>query len=339
MPQMKAVQVSSAGKEFELVQRDIPQPGPGMVRIKVEACGICHSDSFVKGGLWPGIQYPRVPGHEVAGRINEIGSNVTTWKKGQGVGVGWHGGHCGHCESCRRGDFIMCQFEKITGISYDGGYAEYLLAPIEALALMPEGLPAEAAAPMLCAGITTFNSLRNSGARAGDIVAIQGIGGLGHLGIQFANKLGFTVVAVGRGNEKESLAMKLGATYFVDSASSNPGEKLTKMGGARVILSTAPDSKSISSMVAGLSINGKLLIVAAPPDPITVNPIQLIAGRRSIQGWPSGTAKDSEDTMNFATLSRIRPMIETFPLDRAAEAYERMMSGKVRFRAVLTMSA
>ena len=338
MARMTAVQANKPGGEWELVERNIPSLGPGMVRIKVEACGICHSDAFVKEGHWPGIQYPRVPGHEISGRIDEVGPNVTIWKKGQRVGVGWHGGHCGRCESCRRGDFVMCQYEKVTGISYDGGWAEYVAVPAEAVASLPDELSAEEAAPLLCAGVTTFNSLRHSGAKAGDLVAIHGIGGLGHLGIQFAAKLGFKTVAIGRGKDKEPLAKKLGATQYLDASSANPAETLMKMGGARVILATAPDSKAISSIVDGLGVNGKLLIVAAPGDPITVNPIALIGKRASVQGWPSGMATDSEDTLRFSALTGVRPMIERYPLAKAADAYQQMMGGKARFRVVLMMN-
>ncbi len=338
MAQMKAVQVTGAGAEWELTEREVPQPGPGQVRVKVEACGVCHSDQFVKEGLWPGLQYPRIPGHELAGRIDEVGVGVTAWKQGQRVGVGWYGGHCGHCESCRRGDFVLCRFGQVCGISYDGGWAEYAVVPAEAVASLPDDLAADEAAPLLCAGITTFNSLRNSGARAGDLVAVQGIGGLGHIGIQFASKLGFQTAAVGHSNEKEPLARKLGAEHYLDSKTVNAGEELQKLGGARVILATAPDSQAIASMVDGLGPNGTLLIVAAPGEPVMVNAVTLIGKRASVQGWPSGTSKDSEDTLRFSAMSGVRPMIERFPLARASEAYQQMMSGKVRFRAVLTMN-
>ena len=334
---MKAVQVSKAGGDFELVQRPIPEPGRGQVRIKVEACGICHSDALVKEGYWPGIQYPRVPGHEIAGRIDAVGADVTQWKAGQRVGVGWHGGHCFQCEPCRRGDFVLCQFQKITAISYDGGYAEYMIAQTEAVAAMPDNLPADEAAPLLCAGITVFNSLRNSGARAGDTVAVQGIGGLGHLGIQYARQMGFRTVAIGRGGDKKALATKLGAHEYVDTSSGAPAEALQKLGGARVILATAPDSKSISALVDGMAGSGTLLIVGAGMESLTVTPLQLIGGRKDIQGWPSGTAKDSEDTLRFSSLSGVRPMIERYPLEKAAEAYQQMISGRARFRVVLTM--
>jgi len=337
MATMKAVQVSKAGGDFEIVEREIPQPGPLQVRIKVEACGICHSDSLVKEGYWPGIKFPRVPGHEVAGVIDEVGANVTIWRKGQKVGVGWHGGHCFECDSCRRGDFGLCKKEKICGIAYDGGYQEYMLAPEEAVAALPDGISADEAAPLLCAGITTFNSLRNAGARSGDLVAVHGLGGLGHLGVQFANKMGFHTVAIARGAEKEALAKKLGADQYIDSAATDAARELQKLGGARVILATAPDSKAISSMVGGLGVNGKLLVVAAPGQSLDVNPLALIQGRRSVQGWPSGIAPDSEDTVRFCARTGVRPMIERFPLEKAAEGYERMISSKVRFRAVLTM--
>jgi D-arabinose 1-dehydrogenase-like Zn-dependent alcohol dehydrogenase len=335
---MKAVQISKPKGNFEIVDRPIPQPGRGHVRIKVEACGICHSDALVKEGLWPGLQYPRVPGHEIAGRIDAVGADVTQWKPGQRVGVGWHGGHCFQCDPCRRGDFILCQFEKITAISFDGGYAEYMVAPAEAVALMPDDLPAAEAAPLMCAGITVFNSLRNSGARAGDLVAVQGIGGLGHLGIQYARQMGFRTVAIGRGKDKQPLAQKLGAHEYVDTSSGAPAEALQKLGGARVILATAPDSKSISALVDGLAGGGKLLVVGAGFESLTVTPLQLIGGRKAIQGWPSGTAKDSEETLQFSSLSGVRPMIERYPLEKVAEAYDQMISGRARFRVVLTIA-
>lgn len=339
MARMRVVQAPKPGAEWEVVEREIPQPGPGTVRVKVEACGICHSDMFVKEGQWPGLQYPRVPGHEVAGRIDGVGPNVTAWKEGQRVGVGWHGGHCAQCDACLRGDFVMCRFEKVCGISYDGGWAEYMIAPSEALASIPDELPADEAAPLLCAGITTFNSLRNSGARAGDLVAVHGIGGLGHLGVQYASKFGFNTVAIGRGPDKEPLARKLGATRYIDALVTNPAEELNKMGGARVILATAPDSRAISSLIDGLGTNGKLLVVAAAGEPLTVSIITLIMKRGSVQGWPSGTAKDSEDTLRFSILTGVRPMIERYPLAKAADAYQQMVTGKARFRSVLTMNA
>lgn len=335
---MKVVQVGKPGGNFETVDRPTPDPGRGQVRIKVEACGICHSDLLVKEGYWPGIQYPRVPGHEIAGRIDAVGPDVTQWKPGQRVGVGWHGGHCFVCDPCRRGDFVQCRFEKITAISFDGGYGEYMIAPAEAVAAIPDGLKAEEAAPLLCAGITTFNVLRHSGATAGQLVAVQGIGGLGHLGIQYARQMGFRTVAIGRGADKKALAQKLGAHEYVDTDAGPPAEALQKLGGANVILATAPDSKAISALVDGLGPSGKLLVIGADQNPLTVTPLQLIGPRRSILGWPSGTAKDSEDTMQFSAMTGVRPMIETYPLTKAAEAYERMISGKARFRVVITMS-
>jgi len=335
---MKAVQISKPGGDFEVVERPIPQPGRGQVRIKVEACGICHSDALVKEGHWPGIQYPRVPGHEIAGRIDAVGPEVTVWKAGQRVGVGWHGGHCFECDSCRRGDFALCQNQRITAISYDGGYQEYMIAQADGVAAMPDDLPADEAAPLLCAGITVYNSLRHSGARAGDLVAVQGIGGLGHLGIQYARQMGFRTVAVGRGGDKKALATKLGAHEYVDSSAGNPAEALQKLGGAQVILATAPDSKSMSALIDGLGGSGKMMIVGAGFESLTVTPLQLIGGRKSIQGWPSGVASDSEDTLRFSSLAGVRPMIERYPLQKAADAYQQMISGRARFRVVLTMA-
>jgi D-arabinose 1-dehydrogenase-like Zn-dependent alcohol dehydrogenase len=337
MPRMKAVQVSSPNGPFETVERDIPAPKNRQVRIKVEACGICHSDSFTKLGAFPGIQFPRVPGHEVVGILDAVGADVPEWKVGARVGVGWHGGHCGHCPSCRRGDFITCTTGQVPGISYDGGYAEYMIAPFEALAAVPDELSSADAAPLLCAGITTFNALRHSGAGPGSVVAVLGIGGLGHLGVQYAAKMGFHTVAVARGKEKEPFARKLGAQHYIDSTSQNVAQELTKLGGAKVILATVTDAKSMSDAIGGLGIDGKLFVIGASMQPIEVPPLALISARRSIQGWPSGTSKDSEDTLDFSVLSGIRPQIETYPLERAAEAYERMMSGKARFRVVLTM--
>ena len=334
---MKVAQVPKAGGDFEIVEREIPKPGAGQVRIKVQACGVCHSDVFTKEGLWPGIEFPRVPGHEVAGLIDEVGAGVSAWKKGQRVGVGWHGGQDNTCRSCRRGDFRNCENAKIPGISYDGGYQQYMLAPVEALAAIPESLSDVEAAPLLCAGITTYNALRHSGALPGDLVAVQGIGGLGHLGIQFANKFGYKVAAIGRGPENAALAKKLGASVYIDSAATNAAEALAKMGGAQVILATAPSSKAMSELIDGLGPNGKLVVVGATFDPIEVTPAQLITGSRTIQGWAAGTPADSEDTLHFAELSGVRPMIETYPLEKAAEAYDRMMSGKAQFRVVLTM--
>jgi D-arabinose 1-dehydrogenase-like Zn-dependent alcohol dehydrogenase len=338
MAQMTAVQISRPGAPFEVVKREIPAPGPNQVRVRVQACGVCHSDQFVKEGHWPGLQYPRITGHEVAGVIDEVGAGVTAWKKGQRVGVGWHGGHCGQCGPCRRGDFISCQTLRVTGFNDDGGYAQYMIGRSDTLALIPDSLSPVEAAPILCAGITTFNSLRHSGAVAGDLVAVQGLGGLGHLGIQFASKMGYRTVAIGRGQDKEPLALKLGAVRYLDSGSVHVVEELAKLGGASVILATAPDSKAMSALIDGLGVGGKLLVVGASADPISATPIQLIGNRRSIQGWPSGTARDSEDALNFCALTGIRPMVETFPLEQGAAGYERMLSGKARFRVVLTMS-
>jgi D-arabinose 1-dehydrogenase-like Zn-dependent alcohol dehydrogenase len=334
---MKAAQIPKAGADFQIVEREIPKPDAGQVLIKVQACGVCHSDVLTKEGAWPGIQYPRVPGHEVAGVIDELGAGVSGWKKGQRVGVGWHGGQDNTCRSCRRGDFRNCRNLKIPGISYDGGYQQYMVAPVEALAAIPESLSDVEAAPLLCAGITTYNALRHSGALPGDLVAVQGIGGLGHLAIQFANKFGHNVAAIGRGSENAVLAKQLGASVYIDSKSTNAAEALQKLGGAQVILATAPSSKAMSELIDGLAPNGKLMVIGATFDPIEVTPIQLISGSRTIQGWAAGTPADSEDTLHFAELSGVRPMIETYPLDKAAEAYTRMMSGNAQFRVVLTM--
>jgi D-arabinose 1-dehydrogenase-like Zn-dependent alcohol dehydrogenase len=335
---MKAAQIGKAGSAFEVVERNIPSPGAGQVRIKVQACGVCHSDQLTVEGAWPGIEYPRVPGHEVAGVIDAVGAGVTAWKQGQRVGVGWHGGHDNTCPECRRGDFSNCRNVKVAGISYDGGYQEYMIAPVEALASIPDGLKDVDAAPLLCAGITTYNALRHSGALPGDLVAVQGIGGLGHLGIQFANKFGYKVAAIGRGSENAELAKKLGAHVYIDSKATKPAEELQKLGGAKVILATAPNSKAMSELFDGLGPNGKLMVVGAAFEPIEVTPLQLITGSKSLQGWWSGIPMDSEDTLQFAQLSGVRPMIETYPLEKAAEAYARMMSGKAEFRVVLTMS-
>ncbi len=334
---MKVAQVPKAGGDFEIVEREIPKPGAGQVLIKVQACGICHSDVLTKEGAWPGIQYPRVPGHEVAGVIHELGEGVSAWKQGQRVGVGWHGGQDGTCLPCRRGDFRNCQNLKIPGISYDGGYQQYMVAPVEALAAIPDSLSDVEAAPLLCAGITTFNALRHSGALPGDLVAVQGIGGLGHLGIQFAAKFGYKVVAIGRGSENAALATKLGASVYIDSKATDAAKELQKMGGAQVILATAPSSKAMSALIDGLGPNGKLMVVGATTDPIEVTPLQLIFGSRAIQGWASGTPTDSEDTLRFAELSGVRSMVETYPLEKAAEGYARMMSGNAQFRVVLKM--
>ena len=334
---MKVAQIPKAGADFQIVEREIPKPGAGQVLIKVQACGVCHSDVLTKDGAWPGIQYPRVPGHEVVGIIDELGANVSEWKSGQRVGVGWHGGQDGTCLACRRGDFRNCRNVKIPGISYDGGYQQYMVAPVEALAAIPDSLDSAEAAPLLCAGITTFNALRHSGALPGDLVAVLGVGGLGHLGIQFASKFGYKVAAIGRGSENAALAKKLGASEYIDSKATNAAAALQKLGGAQVILATAPSSKAMSELVDGLGPNGKLMVIGAAFDPIEVTPIQLIAGSRTIQGWWSGIPTDSEDTLHFAELTGVRPMIETYPLEKAAEGYARMMSGKAQFRVVLTM--
>lgn len=332
---MRAVQIAKPNAPHELVERPIPEPGRREVRIKVEACGICHSDSFSVLGAFPGIKYPIVPGHEVAGRIDAIGPDVTTWRVGQRVGVGWFGGNCGICPPCRRGDFIHCAVGRVTGLHYDGGYAEYMVAPIEALAAIPDELSAVDAGPLLCAGITTFNALRNSGARAGDLVAILGIGGLGHLGVQFARRMGFHTVAIARGKDKETLALELGAHRYIDSQAQDVAKELQALGGAKVILATVTSAPAMTAVIDGLGLHGKLLVVGASREPIEVTPIQLINGTKTLAGWPSGVAADSEDTLRFSALQDIKPMVEIYPLDKAAEAYERMMSGKARFRVVL----
>lgn len=334
---MLVAQITKPGGSFEIAKRQIPEPRAGQVRIKVQACGVCHSDTLTKEGSWPRIEYPRVPGHEVVGTVDELGAGVSAWKEGQRVGVGWHGGHDGSCRECRRGDFRNCRNLKIPGISYDGGYAQYMVAPVEALVAIPEALTEVEAAPLLCAGITTYNALRHSGALPGALVAVQGIGGLGHLGIQFASKFGYQVAAVGRGPENAVLAKKLGASVYIDSKATNAAEALQELGGARVIVATAPSAKAMSELFDGLGPNGKLMVIGAAFDKIEVTPIQLISGSRTIQGWASGTPADSEDTLRFAELSGVRPMTETYPLEKAAEAYARMVSGKAEFRVVLKM--
>ena len=336
---MRAVQVSRAGGDFELVERDIPEPQSGWVRLKVEACGICHSDSLVKEGHWPGIQYPRVPGHEIIGVVDLVGEGVKPWRRGQRVGVGWHGGNCGYCDHCRRGEFFACEIALLTtGISFDGGYAEYMVAPAEALALVPDELSAVDGAPLMCAGVTTFNALRNSGARGGDVVAVLGVGGLGHLGVQFAARMGFRTVAIARGKDKEAFARQLGAHYYIDSHASDPAAELNKLGGANVVIATVTSAGAMAAVLGGLAPNGVLMVIGAA-GPLTVDPILLISGCRSVKGWYSGTAIDSQDTLNFSVSSGVQSMNETFPLERAAEAYERMMSGKARFRVVLDVTA
>jgi D-arabinose 1-dehydrogenase-like Zn-dependent alcohol dehydrogenase len=337
MPKMRAVQIPRPKGPFEIVEREIPEPGPGTIRIKVQACGICHSDSVTKDGLFPGIEYPRVPGHEVIGVVDAIGPGVKAWRAGQRVGVGWNGGYCGYCNSCRRGDSFACQTStQVTGISRDGGYAEYMIAPAEAVALVPSELTAVEAAPLMCAGVTTFNALRNSGARPGDIVAVLGLGGLGHLGVQYAAKMGAHTVAIARGQDKEPLAKKLGAAHYIDSQSQDPAAELTKMGGASVILATVTNGPAMSAVVGGLAVRGTLLILGVPPS-LEIPVFPLIAGCRSIKGWYSGMSIDSQETLSFSVQAGVRSMNEVFTLDRVNEGYERMMSGKARFRAVLTM--
>jgi len=334
MATMKAVQVTKANGPFEVVQRDIPEPGPGQIRIKVEACGICHSDAFVKAGAFPGLVMPRIPGHEIAGRVDAVGQNVNMWKKGDRAGVGWHGGHCFECNACRKGLFINCEKAQVTGISYDGGYAEYAVVPSAAAARIPEALDAADAGPLLCAGVTTYNALRNSGARPGDTVAVQGIGGLGHLAVQYAARMGFRTVAISSGADKEELARQLGAHEYVDTAKVPAAEGLKKLGGADLVLATAPHATAIGSTVDGLKARGKLLIVAAPFEPMQIGALPLLSGK-TIAGWPSGSSIDSEETMAFSALTGVRPRIEKFKLDQAEEAFAKMMENKVRFRAVL----
>ena len=340
MPRMRAAQVVSAKGPYQIVEHEIPEPGAGQVRIRVQASGICHSDSLTKEGLWPGIQYPRVPGHEVAGIVDAVGAAVAGWKVGDRVGVGWHGGHCGYCDACRRGDFLVCQVAPlIPGISYDGGHADYMISPAVALARIPEGLSAADAAPLMCAGVTTFNSLRNAGARPGDLVAVLGIGGLGHLGVQFAAKAGYRTVAIARGKDKEALARRLGAHHYIDSQSQDPAQELTRLGGARVILATVTSGKAMTATIGGLGVDGKLVVLGAAHEPLEVSALALLGARRSIAGWPSGRAIDSQDTVAFCALTGVRSMNELMPLERAGEAYDRMMSGKARFRMVLTTGA
>jgi D-arabinose 1-dehydrogenase-like Zn-dependent alcohol dehydrogenase len=339
MPKMRVVQVSSPKAPFEIVERDIPDPGPGMVRIKVQACGICHSDTITKEGALPLVQYPRVPGHEVVGVVDAVARGVARWEPGQRVGVGWHGGNCGYCDACRRGDFFACQsFTAITGITHDGGYAEYMIARAEALARVPEQLSPVEAAPLMCAGVTTFNCLRNSGARPGELVAVLGLGGLGHLGVQFAARAGFRTVAIARGKDKEPLARKLGAGHYIDSQSQDPAAELRNLGGAKVVLATVTNGDAMAAVVSGLAANGSLMVIGAAPS-LTVSPFQLIGGCLAVKGWYSGTSSDSQDTLAFSVLAGVRSMNEVFPMERVAEAYERMLSGQARFRVVLTMPA
>lgn len=332
---MKAAQASKANGPFEVVERDVPEPGVGQVRIRVEACGICHSDAFVRAGAFPGIQLPRIPGHEIAGRVDAVGEHVTPWKAGDRVGVGWHGGHCFTCNACRKGLFINCEKAKITGITFDGGYAEYVVVPHEAVARIPDGLSAVDAGPLLCAGVTTYNALRNSGARAGDTVAVQGIGGLGHLGIQYAAKMGFRTIAISRGADKEKLARELGAHHYVDTQKTPAAEGLKQLGGADVVLAAAPNAEAMASTVDGLKSRGKLVVVAAPFDPLKVSAMGLLSGK-TIAGWPSGSAIDSEETMSFSALVGVRPRVESFKLEQVEQAFAKVMENTVRFRAVLT---
>jgi D-arabinose 1-dehydrogenase-like Zn-dependent alcohol dehydrogenase len=337
MPGMRAVQVSRAGGPFEIVERPIPAPGAGMVRIKVQACGVCHSDSLTKEGQIPGIQYPRVPGHEVVGTVDELGAGVAGWTPGERVGAGWNGGYCGHCNSCRRGDFFACETATyITGVTSDGGYADYMIARPEALARVPAELSSAEAAPLMCAGITTFNCLRNSGARAGEIVAVLGLGGLGHLGVQYAAKMGFKTVAIGRGKDKEGLAKTLGAWRYIDNRAQDPAAELLKLGGAKVILTTVTASDAMAAVEGGLAVNGTMMLIGAVPS-LQVSPLQLLTRRQAVKGWYAGMAIDSEDTLAFSVLSGVRSMNEVFPLEKVNEAYEQMMSGKARFRVVLAM--
>ncbi len=337
MGKMRAVEVPHAKGPFQLVEREIPEPPAGYIRIKVQACGVCHSDEYAKEGSRPGIVYPRIPGHEVAGVIDAVGAGVLGWQTGQRAGVGWHGGHCGYCDSCRRGDFVTCsKGRQITGLTRDGGYADYVIVSAGGLVAIPDELSPEEAAPLLCAGVTTFNALRNGGARPGDVVAVLGLGGLGHLGVQFATKMGFDTVSIARGKDKEAFARKLGAQHYIDSQSQNVVTELEKLGGAKVILSTITSGEAVNAVLGGIAINGKLILVGNPDQPIVVSGRLLIGGRRSISGWPSGSPIDSQDTLSFCVLNGVRPMIETYPLEHAAEAYERMMSGKARFRVVLT---
>jgi D-arabinose 1-dehydrogenase-like Zn-dependent alcohol dehydrogenase len=336
MPKMRVAQIARAGGPFEIVEREIPLPGPGQVRIKVQACGICHSDSAIKEGLWPGLQYPRVPGHEVVGVVDAVGAGVSRWKPGQRVGVGWHGGNCGSCDACRNGDFFGCTVALlITGISFDGGYADYMVAPEIAVALVPDDLPSVEAAPLMCAGVTTYNALRNSGARPGDVVAVLGLGGLGHLGVQYAVKMGFKTVGIARGADKGPLAKKLGAHYYIDSQAQDTAAELQKLGGAKVIIATVTSGDAMSAAQGGLGLNGTMMVIGAAQS-LTASPLFLLSGRRAIKGWYSGTAIDSQDTLAFSVLSGVRSMNEVYPLERVAEAYQRMESGKARFRVVLT---
>ncbi|MDX2165516.1 MAG: alcohol dehydrogenase [Deltaproteobacteria bacterium] len=339
MAKMRAVQVTTGGQPFEIVERDIPEPGPGTVRLRVQACGVCHSDVLTREALWAGLQLPRIPGHEVIGAVDKLGDGVVGWKIGERAGVGWNGGYCGYCNSCRRGEFFAClSATRVTGITADGGYADYIVARAEALARVPDGLSAAEAAPLMCAGVTTFNALRNSGARAGDLVAVLGLGGLGHLGVQFAAKMGFRTIAIARGQDKAALAAQLGAHEYIDNQSQDPAAELAKRGGARIVLATVTAGDAMTATIGGLRANGTLMVLGAA-GPLQIDALQLIPGALSLKGWYSGTSIDSEDTLNFSLLSGVRSMNEAFPLARAEEAYQHMLSGKARFRAVLTMDA
>jgi len=334
---MRAIQVTRPGGPLELVERDIPTPGAGQIRIKVQACGVCHSDSLIKEGHWPGIQYPRIPGHEVAGVVDAIGSGVSGWSEGSRAGVGWNGGYCGYCENCRRGNFFACQTATyITGLTSDGGYADYVVARSEGVAHMPEGLSPVEAAPLMCAGVTTFNCLRNSGAKPGDVVAVLGLGGLGHLGVQYAAKMGFKTVAIARGHDKGTLAKTLGAWQYIDSKAQDPAAELQKLGGAKIILATVTAGDAMAAAMGGLGVNGTFMIVGAAMS-MQISPIQLLTKNQSVKGWYSGISIDSEDTLSFSVQTGVRSMNEVFPLEKAEEAYRRMMSGEARFRAVLDM--
>ena len=338
MAKMRAVEVVKVGGPFAIVEREIPEPESGLVRIKVQACGICHSDEVTVHGLFPGIQYPRVPGHEVIGVIEALGANVPSrWTVGERVGVGWNGGYCGYCDSCRRGNFFACQTStQVTGVTRDGGYADYMLAPFSALATVPQELSAVEAAPLMCAGLTTYNCLRNSGARPGNTVAVIGLGGLGHLGVQYAAKSGYNTVAIGRGSDKEVLARKLGASHYIDTAAQDPAAELQKLGGAKVILATVTAAEAMKAVIGGLAPTGTLMIIGAVPS-LEVPALQLLLNSQQVKGWYSGTSLDSQETLGFSVLSGVRSMNEPFPLEKVNEAYDRMVKGTARFRAVLTM--
>lgn len=336
---MRAVQVSRPGGPLEMVERPIPQPGPREVRVKVQACGLCHSDSLTKDGHWPGISYPRVPGHEIAGVIDAIGGDVPRWTPGHRVGIGWLGGYCGHCDACRRGIFIACANQRVTGITIDGGYQEYVLVPFEGLAAIPDEVAAVDAGPLMCAGITTFNALRHSAARAGDTVAVVGIGGLGHLAVQFAAKMGFRTIAIARGAEKGPLAKQLGARHYIDSTAEDPAAALQRLGGARIIVATATSAQAMAASLGGLAVDGRLVVLGADFAPMPLNTASLIGRRSGIYGWPSGSSIDSEDTLRFSAMSGVRPMTETYPLEQAQQAYDRMMSNRARFRVVITTAS